>query len=169
MNMKFSKKVTKIVSLGLAAIFLAMTPCTESAAAEAAIFAEAEPEVLEAVVTQATVDENMPNFMTTFAQCFFSVSGSDEGMSILIHTGTTGIASVVGVKDIKIQKKVWYGWSTVAVSDGGEQTDVSGMAVTILYRNAVKGETYRILCTHYADVDGYEEFEADSGEFVYTY
>lgn len=76
----------------------------------------------------------------------------------------------MGVKDIKIQKKTWYGgWTTVAISEGKEVSDRSIMGITILYSNAVKDATYRIKCIHYGDVNGYIEGENDSGEFVFTY
>lgn len=107
---------------------------------------------------------------TMLVHCKISVSGDDEGMHIDIATGAVGVASVLGVKDVKIQKKTWYGgWKTVATSSGGESKDRSTMGITILYGNAEKDATYRILCVHYADVDGYTECDNDSGSFVFTY
>lgn len=129
-----------------------------------------ETEILEATLID-TVDsssEALPYTMLT--SCIIGVTGDSDGMHIDISTATVGTASVLGVKDVKIQKKTWYGgWSTVAVSSGGEAHDRSSMGVNILYSNAVKDATYRIKCIHYGDVDGYIEGENDSGEFVFTY
>lgn len=127
------------------------------------------PEVLDAIVLENV--EWSANIIpyTSLAQCIISVSGSDEGMLIDITTGSVGRASVIGVKDIEIQQKVWYGWKTVAVCSGGESYNHSMMGISILYDNAVKDETYRITCVHYGDVDGYMEGTNDTGAFVYTY
>jgi len=124
------------------------------------------PEILEAeVITE--MEELMP--YTMLAQCIISVSGDKDAMYIDISTGAVGTASVIGVKDIKIQKKVWYGWSTVAICDGAESHDHTMMGISIPYANAEKGATYRITCIHYADVDGYIEGENDTGAFVYDF
>lgn len=127
-------------------------------------------EVLDAVLVE---DINLPSGevpYTMLSDCTIGVSASSEGMLIDISTGVVGTASVLGVKDIKIQKKTWYGgWTTVAISEGKEVSDRSIMGITILYSNAVKDATYRIKCIHYGDVNGYIEGENDSGEFVFTY
>ena len=126
----------------------------------------------ENLVSRVAKDMEWPGkiFRTMLTQCIINVSGDDEGMHIGIFTGTVGAASVLGIKDVKIQKKNWLGlWSTVATSSGGESYDCATTSVNILYANAEKGATYRILCVHYGDVNGYTEGEHDSGEFVFTY
>ncbi len=127
---------------------------------------EEVPEVLRAEVVDIE-RESMP--FTALSQCIISISGHDDGMYIDITTGASGRASVIGVKDIVVQRKFWYGWKTVATCSGGEINDRTMMAICITYENAVKDATYRITCTHYADVDGYTEGVNDTGEFVYTY
>ena len=168
MKRKTKKSLSRLLCLAMTAVFLAAVPAENAKAAEANAAAEM-PQVLEASVFEVPVNAETPGTMTTFAQCFINVKSGSDGMLIEINTGVVGKASVIGVKDIKVQKKVWYGWSTVATSTGGELTDATSMVCSIRYANAEKGETYRILCTHYANVDRYEEFEADSGEFVFTY
>lgn len=124
------------------------------------------PEVLEAEVIDMGED-TVP--YTSLGQCIISISGHDDGMYIDITTGADGTASVIGVKDIKIERKFWYGWSTVATCSGGEIHDRTMMGICITYANAVKDATYRISCVHYADVNGYTEGTNDTGAFVYTY
>ncbi len=163
------KKVLRmIMSVAVMAAMLAgnVQLTCQAAENEGMEVVEENPEVLEAKVIDIE-DEAVP--YTALAQCIISVSGHDDGMYIDITTGAIGTASVIGVKDIKIQRKFWYGWTTVATSSGGEINDRTMMAVCITYANAVKEATYRITCIHYADVNGYTEGENDTGAFVYTY
>lgn len=168
MNGRIKRRVRRFICTALAAMFLVSAPCTQALAAEADTGYE-EVQVLEASVYAVPVDENTPSLQTVFGNCFISVSGSDSGMLIEIRTESYGVSSVIGVKDVKIQKKVWYGWQTVATSSGGELTNVSTVNCSLLYEEAVKGETYKITCVHYANVDGYKEGTSDSGAFVYNY
>lgn len=127
-------------------------------------------ETLEAVLVE-DFDfsfEIMP--YTMLADCMITARGASDGMHIDISTGTVGTASVLGIKDVKIYKKTWYGgWDLVAVCSGSESYNRGSMGINILYENAVKDATYKITCIHYGDVDGYIEGENDSGPFVFTY
>ena len=132
----------------------------------------AESDVIE--VLKAELVENpetglQKHSRTMMTDCIISVSCSEEGMRIGITTGSVGTSSVIGVRDIVIMKKVWYGWKTVATSDGDEAYDSGIMGVSLLYTNAEYDETYRITCVHYANVNGYIEGENDTGAFVFTY
>ncbi len=129
-----------------------------------------EVEVLEATLVDNLdlSSEVMP--YTMLADCIITVSGASDGMHIDISTCSVGTAAVLGIKDVKIYKKTWYGgWDLVAVCSGGESYDRSNMGISILYENAVKDAKYKITCIHYGDVDGYIEGENDSGEFTFTY
>ena len=101
--------------------------------------------------------------------CIISVSCSAAGMRIEISTGTVGTASVLGIKDIVVKKKVWYGWKTVATGESVEDYNRTIVGASFLYSNAEYGETYRITCTHYANVTEYIEAENDTGGIVFTY
>ena len=160
--------VRMLMSMALVMALLAGSFGFSSLTVEAAEVGVAEeiPEVLRAKVVDIE-GEALP--YTSLAQCIISISGHDDGMYIDITTGAVGRASVIGVKDIVVQRKFWYGWKTVATCSGGEINDRTMMAICITYENAVKDATYRITCTHYADVDGYTEGVNDTGEFVYTY
>lgn len=116
---------------------------------------------------QGDVNENLR--ATTFINAGVAISCSSEGLLLEFVTSTNKEASTIGVKDIVIQKKVWYGWSTVAVAADGGEKNTSMSVYRVLYRDAVKGTTYRVTCNHYADVDGYRELADDTGEFVFTY
>ena len=127
-------------------------------------------EVLEAVLIEELDMSSEIMTYTMLADCTIGVRGASDGMHIDISTGTVGKASVLGIKDVKIYKKNWYGgWDLVAVCSGGEAYDRTNMGITILYENAVKDAKYKITCIHYGDVNGYIEGENDSGEFTFTY
>lgn len=176
--MKQVKKVRKVkqVILSLAmAVLLAGTAGFSSMAAEAGALTKDSEEEDEVEVLYATLIEDIESSSgispyTMLADCIIGVSCASDGMHIDISTGVVGTGSVLGVKDVKIQKKTWYGgWKTVAVSDGREATDRGTMGISLLYENAEKGATYRISCIHYGDVNGYTEFENVTGEIVFTY
>lgn len=168
------RKVQMILSMVVVASLLAGTVDFTSLALGAGIPDSLEEtqevEALEAEVIKGGMGGTEVAPYTTMVNCDINVVSDSEGMHIGILTGVIGMASVLGVKDIKIQKKNWLGfWETVATSSGGEVSDCSSMSVKILYKNAEKDATYRILCIHYGDVDGYHELEHDSGSFVHTY
>ena len=158
---------TVIVGLGVSGF--------SSFAAETGVLENALEEHPDVVVLEATVVEDIDlssgsSPYTMLADCIISVGEESDGMHIGISTGTVGTASVLGVKDVKIWKKTWYGgWDLVATSKGGESYNRSTMGVSIVYPGAVKGATYKITCVHYGNVNGYTEGENDSGEFVYDF
>lgn len=169
------KKVQKIFGILVIVALLGETFGFTSMAAEANSVPEqvnenAEVEVLEAVVVEDYDWSSGISPYTMLADCTIVVSGASDGMHIDISTGVVGTASILGIKDVKIYKKTWYGgWDYVAYSSGGEAKNCGTMLITILYANAVKDATYKITCVHYGDVDGYTEGSNDSGAFVFTY
>ena len=106
---------------------------------------------------------------TTLFNNVITMAFSVDGLLMDFSTACYGEASVIGVKDIKVQQKVWYGWKTVYTSDGAENLNENVFAYTLLYPDAVKDRTYRVTCTHYANVDVYEEVPNDTGSFKFTY
>lgn len=90
---------------------------------------------------------------------------------ILITFGTTSnfIAKTIGVRNIYVQEKVWYGWKTIAHATGS--TDNSGIySGQCRCTNATNGKTYRVLCTHFAiESNGTEHIVENKSEtFVYN-
>ena len=125
---------------------------------------------LDATVFQCFDDSGISTCATTFNKATITISyHSDSGMQVLILTYVNGVASVVGVKDISIQAKSGSNWVTVATSAGGELTNVQGMGCEVTYAGAVEGVTYRVVCTHYADYEGYRELYHESEGFECKY
>lgn len=161
------KKIKKLTSLLLSAIMLSTLFINVAFAAENS--EETEVVTLEAVVQEYEPSVNSSARSTTFSDASIDVSFSAEGMSITISTSMTMVASVVGVKDIEIQLKNGNDWVTVATSTGAGLTDKIGCTVELLYPDSIYGEYYRVICTHYGDVDGYRELYHESGSMRCIY
>lgn len=170
---KFPKMGKRVLSI-LAAVMLIVGNLgfTSMAAVsnDLSMDGDAEVEVMEAVLVDDPdlLGGVMPYTMLT--NCIITASKCSEGMAIDISTGTVGESSVLGVKDVKVLKKTWYGgWKTVAVSDGGEVYNRTTMGISLVYKGAEEGATYKITCVHYGNVNGYIEYTNDGSEFVYNF
>lgn len=168
--MKKKKRMRKgrtIVAFLLALFFAVSAPAQE-------VQAEEYNENTTLTVVVANKTQEYTSFgvqpLTTLFNCQIIMAfRADEGLCMTFTTSSAGPAKVIGVKDIKVQQKVWYGWKTVFTSDGAESYDCSIFGADLVYPDAIKDKTYRVICTHYADYDGYEEAENDTGAFKYTY
>lgn len=170
------RKIRKVIGLVLSVIFLVNIPMTEVNAATQNPSFDEEVEVMESVVGEVPRGyfEQLQNARAALSDCIISVGFGSEGMDIEILTSASVIVPVVGVKDIRVEQKMWYGWKLVAVSNGAEVTDSDGISVHVVFTGAIKDKTYRVTCVHYADLvdDGVEEYTecyANTGEFVFTY
>ena len=162
--MRYFKKFTRVLfsAIVLSTVFVNMAFAAEN-------LNESNIPVLEAEVQALETDTNSMVRSTTFADATIDIQYSASGMSISITTSMTKTASVVGVKDIEIQIKSGSSWVTVATSTGGELYDVLGCVVDLTYTGSVQGETYRVVCTHYGNVDGYRELYHETAGFKCVY
>lgn len=104
----------------------------------------------------------------TIVNADLRVSCVSNGIRFEVATGTNVISSEIGVKNIKVQKKVWYGWETVATSSGYD-TDTDMYSGASTYTGAKKAETYRITCTHYAKGSGFNlSIENSTSDFIFN-
>ncbi len=167
--MRFLKKV---VSLAFVVALLVATPAYEALAAEELITVNPNVEVIEGTLLEQNEPRRpmiVPFSTTSMSRASIIVAFSNKGMAIEINTSLNASGAYVGVKDIKIQKKVWYGWDTVATSEGGQNTNTSASALNLLYTGAVKGETYRVTCTHYGYYTKYIEIKNESDGYLCNY
>ena len=161
------RKGRTIVAFLLALLFAVSAPAQEVQAEE-----YNENTTLTVVVANKTPEYDPYGVqpLTTMFNCQIIMAFSaDEGLVMTFTTSCVGVAKVIGVKDIKVQQKMWYGWKTVLVSDGAESADRGSFGANLTYSDAIKDKTYRVICTHYADYDGYEEAVNDTGAFKFTY
>ena len=134
-------------------------------------FAKEEESVvkLECQILESDTEVNSSARSTTFIDNSIDISYSANGMYVTITTGMNTTASLVGAKDIKVQIKNGNDWVTVAVSDGGEACNTATCVLAFTYPDSIVGETYRVVCTHYGDVDGYREMYHETNGFKCVY
>ena len=53
-------------------------------------------------------------------------------------------------------------------SSGAENQNQDILVCGVTYPDAVNGKTYRVICTHYANYDVYEEVVNDTGAFKFV-
>lgn len=171
MNYKMKRCLRRAGALAFAAIFALGIPCAPVQASSGAGSEENNKvEELELkLVENPEIGESGPSTRTMLMNCYIIYSCSADGISATLHTGTTQTASVLGVKDVKVEKLCWYGWDTVASAEGLESSNSPVMECSFTYSSAEYGKTYRISCTHYGNVDGYAEVESVTSSFVYQY
>ena len=157
----------KVIALLFAVLFVLNAPAYEVKAAES--ISTHIKELPCTIIAVNELQEDSFTRATTFSDARINVSCSSAGMSITIFTNETKQASVIGVKDIVIERKVGFWWETVATASGDEVYNATGCALNLTYADAVYDETYRISCVHYADVDGYRELEHTTGNIIFTY
>ncbi|MBO4980498.1 MAG: hypothetical protein J6C84_01170 [Lachnospiraceae bacterium] len=175
MNYKMKRRLRRAGALAFAAIFAMGIPCAEVEASSNSAFsaetaAENSVEELELTLVESSrTPESGPTPRTMMMNCYITYSCSSSGITATLHTGTSQTASVLGVKDVKVEKLFWYGWDTVGYADPYEVTNAASLSCSFTYSSAEYGKTYRISCTHYGNVDGYEETETVTSSFVYEY
>lgn len=167
-NKKRMKKGRTIIAF-LLAMFFAISAPAQGVRAENY---NNEGSTLMVAVTNKTQEYDLLKVqpITTLFDCEIIMAfRADEGLCMTFTTSCAGSAKVIGVKDIKVQQKMWYGWKTVLTSEGAESYDSAIFGADLVYPDAIKDKTYRVICTHYADYDGYEEAVNDTGAFKFTY
>ena len=135
------------------------------------VFAQEEMQIeqLECQVRELETVSDVSARSTTFVDTTITTGYDSDGMHVTIVTCMNQIASVVGIKDIKIQVQNGNEWVTVAVSSGGELNNTRSCAVDLNYTGVVVGYTYRVTCVHYGDVDGYRELYHETDGFKCQY
>lgn len=170
MKRKMNGLFKRMISLALVSLVLIAMPCTQVLAAEEIETVAADVMQLETILLDVSEIPNMiVPYSTAFSKASILTSFSSAGMLVEFAARVNGTASYIGVKDIVIQKKVWYGWETVATSQGSKSTNTTVYASSVLYPNAVKGETYRTKCLFYAYVDEYAEGASETTGYVCDY
>lgn len=168
---KLRKRLKRLLGIALAAVLVISVPCAEAKAAEEIQTVAEDVVELEAHVKE--VDYQAPDYSfyaVTINDAIITMSFGSSGIVFDFETTMNREASVVGVKDIKIQKKVWYGWTTVATSSGAEEYNCYGCTIGLTYSGAEIGETYRVSCVHYGTVNGESrELANETSGFVFTY
>ena len=107
---KRKQKSGKMVALVLALIFAFSVPAQEAHAEEAYLN---EDTTMKVTVTNMSPEYSISDVrpITTMFDCEIIMAFKmDEGLCMTFTTSCIGAAKVIGVKDIKVQQKMWYGW-----------------------------------------------------------
>lgn len=165
---KIGKWRTKVVAMLMAMVFT-MPSCGLKVHAEESV----NSQLTNVDVTIANKERTYKSFgvqpLTTLFDCEIILAFTGNGLEMSFTTSAAEVSSVIGVKDIKVQQKMWYGWKTVMTSDGAENYNEEVFGGDLTYPDAVDGKTYRVTCTHYANYDVYEEVKNDTGAFKFVY
>lgn len=168
MKKKGKKWITKAVAMLMTMVFAMSMPGPNVHAEEMATIETTNADV---TVIKDVAEQNAYGVqpLTTMFNCEIILAFTANGLEMNFTTSAAEISSVIGVKDIKVQQKVWYGWKTVFTCDGGENYNEEVFGGDVTYPDAVNGKTYRVKCVHYANYDVYEEVENDTGAFKFIY
>ena len=100
--------------------------------------------------------------------CTLRVICGTDGVGVEVYTRFTTTADEIGVKDVVLQEKTWYGWKDIKINDSSRKnSDVFSGSTT--YTGAEKGKTYRAKCTHYAVYGGKTQtLTSQTAEMVYN-
>ena len=100
--------------------------------------------------------------------CTLRVICGANGVGVEVCTKSTTIADEIGVKDVVLQEKTWYGWKDIKINDSSRKnSDIFSGSTT--YTGAEKGKTYRAKCTHYAVYKGETQtITSQTAEMVYN-
>ena len=84
----------------------------------------------------------------SLTRCTLEIGIADNGISIVFITRATQSVNEIGVKNMVLQEKTWYGWKDIPLSNYcSYSSDMYAGEVT--YTGAEAGKTYRVYCTHY--------------------
>ena len=129
-------------------------------------FIEVPQEKIEIVQEDANLAEQKSS--ASLAGCTLGIGMSSSGLSITFTTSATQTASEIGIKNVMLQEKTWYGWKDLPISNYyiNNSDSYSG---EVIYTNAVSGKTYRAYCTHYAKFGSTElTLYNETNNFVYN-
>ena len=161
------KKWSTKIKAALMIMIFAMPTSEMKVQAEEVISTEATDMPTTVSVTTADYNSGVRP-LTTMPDCEIVLAFTLNGLEMTFSTSSFKVSSVIGVKDIKVQQKMWYGWKTVMTSDGAENYNEDIFMAGLTYPDAVNGKTYRVTCVHYANYDVYEEVENDTGAFKFV-
>lgn len=161
------RSLKKVFALALAAAMFIGMSCLEVFAADVIETVDSNVVMAEAEIYDVIAIPRAVTRATTFTDAVITISYNESyGLHTTVETSTSKTASVIGIKNIRIQEKVWYGWNTVCTSTGLEEYNSSSFGVSVYYSGVIEGKYYRVKATHYADVDGYRELENETSGFL---
>lgn len=169
----------RLIGIGLASVILMMVnrPMNALAADSVEIIQINSLSNEETIPEDAVVYEGIYNFEgsqfergNNITTASLKVTPRSDEIIIEVITSCSFNATRIGVRNVYVQEKVWYGWKTIAFLENAYEENSGSYAGGGPCKTAEKGKTYRVLCTHYAiESNGTEHIvENQSEEFVYN-
>lgn len=127
-------------------------------------------EVQEKQIDIVSESDKLSNTLSnpSLLACNVGIGIADNGLLMSFDTNATQVADEIGVKNVVLQEKTWYGWKDIPVSNYCKYNSDYYMG-DIIYTLATKGTTYRVKCTHYAKFGSTElTLDNTSSELVYN-
>lgn len=163
----FMKNLRRALCLLLAGLLLIGLDPVYAAASEEAAIAAMQMMQQEALTLELTedgvygglydVDGGSGARVVMLTNCAIRMTYETSSLYLEFVTGCNYEADEIGVTDIKVQKQkgiFWETWETIATSEGGYENNSYDHIGNCTCTSVVKGETYRVSCTHYAYVRG---------------
>lgn len=111
------------------------------------VFVESPQEIIEIVPETDNSVSVLSN--PSLTACEVGIGIANNGLLMSFDTTATHVADEIGVKNVVLQEKTWYGWKDIPVSNYCKYNSDFYMG-DVIYTLATKGTTYRVKCTHYA-------------------
>lgn len=115
---KRKKRGTKLLALFMLMVLVISTPNLKVCAEE--VVNAPNTDISVEITNKEVAYSSVVQPLTTMFDCEIIMAFTLEGLEMTFTTSCVDIASVIGVKDIKVQQKMWYGWKTVMTSKGAE-------------------------------------------------
>ena len=129
------------------------------------VFVESPQEIIEIVPETDNAVSVLSN--PSLTACEVGIGIANNGLLMSFDTTATHVADEIGVKNVVLQEKTWYGWKDIPVSNYCKYNSDFYMG-DVIYTLATKGTTYRVKCTHYAKF-GSTELTLDNTSSELTY
>ena len=129
------------------------------------VFVESPQEIIEIVPETDNSVSVLSN--PSLTACEVGIGIANNGLLMSFDTNATHVADEIGVKNVVLQEKTWYGWKDIPVSNYCKYNSDFYMG-DVIYTLATKGTTYRVKCTHYAKF-GSTELTLDNTSSELTY
>lgn len=140
-----TKKLTNVLAMVLFCCLACSSVTTK--AAETSISEIPQDKIVVMNADEMAAQQQRAN--PSLTGCTLEIGVASNGVEITFVTSATQSADEIGVKNVLLQEKTWYGWKDIPISNYcSYNTDIHFSGV--VYTGAEKGKTYRVSCTHYA-------------------
>lgn len=93
-----------------------------------------------------------------------------DGLFVSLSSSVERPAAVIGVREIVLEEKGFFGWHEVgAPIEGACLYRTTGFLHSFTYKDAIHKKQYRVSATFYANADTYDYVRVTSTDYTYYY